>query len=329
MLFRSGDCPDLELELHEYREHCMSFKIIKSIYDYNLIIISLYGSLECFIDNIIRDYLNYLHNKINSYNDLPKAIQDNHFHLSASLMQNLNMHKYSNLKKEAIVANLHSCFNEPDKYRINIDAYLQRTANLRQDMIAKMFARVGISNILEKIASNRHYIIYIKKQYSEMEYPAVSSKVHENKICAMLGELALRRNDVSHGVETEDILSNEILLDYVDFLSAYTEAVVDILITETLPYEVEEGVLLREPYKIFNNEIICVNLEKTPMKVGNTIIARSKSDHSRLRFGQVLEMKYKNNSIIGVTGHGIIDVGIKVDFNAKYNQEFILIQKFL
>ncbi len=54
----------------------------KRKYDYAVVIVSLYGCFEQFVENFIKDYLMLLVDECKEYSKLPEIIIDNHIDLS-------------------------------------------------------------------------------------------------------------------------------------------------------------------------------------------------------------------------------------------------------
>ncbi|NJO02402.1 MAG: hypothetical protein HC880_12580 [Bacteroidia bacterium] len=95
--------------ISKVQEHNQDFKT-KKIFEYKAIVISLYGYLEKFVEDLIVEYLSALNSIVDNYSDLPNQIKNTHFDLSAKLLQNLGLAKYANrTTKEEIIRKLHSC----------------------------------------------------------------------------------------------------------------------------------------------------------------------------------------------------------------------------
>src|SRR3972149_5422065 len=106
--------------LKEFQEHFRS-KNNKAQYDYNTIIVSLYGYLERYIEDLIGEHLDQLSSLVSQFVDLPHSIQKNHLMLSLDLTRRADYQRYaSSVKADDIIAKLHSCFTTPSQYQLNV-----------------------------------------------------------------------------------------------------------------------------------------------------------------------------------------------------------------
>ena len=123
----------LKLDISElkntHKEKIIDFQNIsnsfnKRKYDYTVVIVSLYGCFEQYIENFIKDYLMILVDEYKEYSKLPAVIVDNHINLSIALMGKIEQSKYSGfLSKEQIIKNLNDCI-QYNKYNTRKERYL-------------------------------------------------------------------------------------------------------------------------------------------------------------------------------------------------------------
>ena len=88
------------------------------------------GSFERYIENILVAYLENLCSILPIYSTLPKTIQDNNPILSAQLISNLKLLKYSNENIEEIVSKLNKCLRH-DISELNTIAFTDHNSNFR------------------------------------------------------------------------------------------------------------------------------------------------------------------------------------------------------
>src|SRR5688572_32489652 len=84
LVLQTENCGDGALQIKALQEHFRS-KNNKAQYEYNTIIVSLYGYLEKFIEDLIGEYLSQLTVFVPHFPDLPSAIQEKHLMLSLDL----------------------------------------------------------------------------------------------------------------------------------------------------------------------------------------------------------------------------------------------------
>lgn len=86
-----------------YQEHILEARKKKRQFDYNSIIVSLYGFLEQFIESLIESYLKQLNIIIPLYAKLPEDITKNHIDLSVEFIKHIDELKYK--EKELVTKN--------------------------------------------------------------------------------------------------------------------------------------------------------------------------------------------------------------------------------
>lgn len=313
--------PNEELEdpMTTFKEHFTSFRL-KRVFDYNSTIIFLYGAFEQYIENLIKSYLKFLNKIIHNYNNLPDKILKTHFHFSADLIKNLDLPKYQNaISKEKIVENLHSCSSTPGTYTLNYDAYTYHKANFRFEIINDFYSTVGIEQVSIKIKKHPKIIEYLSENLPDID--TITEQIAFEKI----NDLALRRNDIAHGVQTDTILSNEILYAYLKYFKIYGEALYDIINSETLPYIIDyKADKLNVPINVFNGKIICLRIENVSIAKGDIIIAKSSGSKPKYYSSEIKNLQINRISIQKIKTDTYIDIGIEVNFNAKMNYELFL-----
>jgi len=307
-----------------FQEHISQSISSKKRFEYNTIIVSLYGFLEQFIEAIIVGYLNYLNRIIPSYEDMPSPIKGNHIELSFELISKSSKEKSRNyFSPKIIIQNLNSCLLPGGhNYTINNDAFSLHSANFRVEIINDIFARFGINNISKKIENTTKFCKYLSSRYQERDIKTIKSE----EIFSLLNELADRRNEVAHGVNTDQILSNELLLERLAFLEAFCKGLYEVVYNETLPYKSRfKGIELSEPIKVFNNNIVCFHIKNTHVKVGDLLIAKPAKSSLPYLEDNIREIQINGKKHDEITDDMAENVAFRVDFKAKKNQKYFIV----
>lgn len=290
---------------------------LRSNIDYSAIVILLYGALERYIEDIAKEYLRYLCNLIDSYKSLPQKIRDNHLQKSLDLLNNLKLDKYENIEQAEIIENLYLCqsSDSSSSYKLNFDAYTQHTANFRYKAIHDFFQELGIEKINQQILKNENFKEYLIQNESYTEESLVK-----------INELVKVRNQIAHGQSTDEVQRLEISL-YIDFIEQYIKALQAVLLDQILPFEIQKkGVKLGEVIKVINNSIICVRVSNLTLKIGARIASYNPNAKSYSQ-GKIISIQVDNEDKQQISvNEQPIDIGIKVDFKVKNNQEFYLIR---
>ena len=200
----------------------------KRVYDYDLIIINLYGVLESFVEQIIRAYLLDLEKYIKNYDSLPKAILNNHIPFSADLIKNIDkLDKYKTINKNVVITNLNSCIVDKCNYKINIEAFTHHSSNFRKDAIREIFQNIGFSNITAGIAKSESIEKYFRV-VEGLDDVDIKRKSEESTY-EILMDLIERRNLIAHGLESDNLLSLEILHSYTQYIQALLQGIFNIV----------------------------------------------------------------------------------------------------
>lgn len=318
----TGNPDPLLLKLREL----VSNPVNKRRFDYNSIIVSLYGYLEQYIESLLKAYIRYLNSFIPCYSQFPKPIADNHVALSFNLITKIAQTRYrGTLSKEQIISNLHSCISGSDKYKLNLDAFGLHTANFRSEVIREFFAKIGVSDVMRRLLDNDLFIAYIERTYPHETVEKMMGEGKEALFFYHLDDLAERRNDVSHGVSSQ-MLSNEILLSYIDFFDVFGPSIYEVVRMNAFAHEVEHlGVKIGSPIAVYDNSIVCLCMKGTQIQSGDWLIAETGNASTPFLGCEINEIEVNHVRVKSVEAQPSIDIGIKVEYKAKNTHSFYLV----
>jgi len=315
---------EYEYLLLKLQEHVLDASIKRRRFNYNSIIVSLYGYFEEYIESMLRAYVIHLNSIVPKYQDLPDRITKYQIDLSFRLLSRIEQSRYrSVVTTEQLISNLHSCICNAEKYRINAEAFTHHRANFRIETIQESFARIGISGISQKIKMCSVFVEYLQSLYPGRNVANIRSP----EAFLYLNDLAERRNEVAHGMPPDDILSNEMLLEYINFFDVYGQALYEVVRSESLQYELKyKGIKLGSPIAVLHKgKVVCISVKETAIKVGDLLVAKTASNDYPYLAGEIQELQVDNESYSEVKP--IADVGILIPFKAKINYSFFLIPK--
>lgn len=307
--FDNGSKENILLE--KLSNQIKTFKLAKLQFNYNSIIISLYGSFERFIESCLVSYVERINKLINLYKDLPDVISKNHFTLSLTLINKIEQPKYSGpLRKEDIIKNLHLCINTNEAYQLNKDAFAQHSANFRLQVVEEAFSQVGINQISQKILKTESFRSYYIEKFGESESGFSTSTAFQT-----LNDLAEYRNYVAHGVSSE-IIHNEILVEFLKFFVEYSKALIMVLTNDLLYRELEaKGIELGEITDVFDDgKIVCLMTNKIPLKKGDILIGKNKNSIIK---SDVVSIRLNGQDIDTVDDKDNYEIGVKLKKNFK------------
>jgi hypothetical protein len=318
-------CGDGKQQIKELQEHFRT-KNNKARYDYNTIIISLYGYLERFIEDLVGEYLALIASRVPTFAELPLPIQEKHLSLSLELARKADYQRYAgSVRVDDIVAKLHACFSTPEKYQLNDQAFALHTANFRHSVVAATFALSGIADIGKSLKQTEPFVAFLREEDPERDV-RIYLGGEDDIVFARLNDLANRRNDVAHGTPVDEILSRELLRSYIDFIAAYSTSLALVVHERSLPFMLKHAISLGAPITVINNRIVCVNLPAGQIDVGDMLIAKTQESSRPFRGGPIKEIEQNHIQLKTVNGGPGVQVGMLVDFGAKKNQQFYLVR---
>jgi hypothetical protein len=326
LLMDSQRCGDAKQQVKDLQDHFKP-KNNKARYDYNTIVISLYGYLERFIEDLIAEYLALIASQVPSFSKLPTSIQNNHLELSLDLVRKADYQRNAgSVRVQDIVARLHSCFTTPNKYQLNDQAYAQHTANFRQSVVVDTLNKCGITDIGLGLRQSEPLIDFLRQEDPERDMQAYMA-ASDDIVFARLNDLANRRNDVAHGNLADEILSRELLRTYIGFIEAYARGLALVVYERSLPFLLERSLTLGAAIAVYDHRIVCVNLPAGTISVGDTLIAKTQDTSRPYKAGAIKEIEQNNTQLTTIDGGPDVKVGLLVEFGAKDNQDFYVLSK--
>jgi len=306
-----------------FKDHVLKAVSSKKRLNYNMIIVSLYGIFEHFIESIIVEYMSYLNKVVPSYEELPDSIIKNHLDLSFELISRGIREKSRNHSSaNRIIHKLNSCLSHLEKYEINNEAFSLHSANFRIATINDAFSRLGIKKISDKIRRENLFVEYI----GGVDQGRDTDDIDPDIVFNQLNDLAERRNEVAHGINTDQILSNELLLERIRFVDAFSKSLYEIVYSESLLFKaIYTGVKLGKPISVFNNNIACFSIKNLRIKVGDMLIAEPANASMPHMAGKINEIQINRRNYNEITKDMSDDIAFRVDFKIKDNQTFFLV----
>jgi hypothetical protein len=314
----------LENSLKEFSEHLYSFNTNKKLFEYKAIVISLYGVLEKHIGIWIQEHIDTLPNIIPSYDKLPDRIYKNHFDLSIKLISLISENKFSKneqLRKEDVLIRLSSCINFPSDYKLNSDAFIPLSGNLKHLKIVEAFRLLDIE-LVKKLKNNISFSTFLKEKYGERKYLDYIDK-KSDKLFIIIDNLVSLRNDIAHGVDIDDILGITEFDNYINFLENYGEAIFETLVEKETQYEASflytQIVNIK---KIHGKRLLCFELDNNKIKVGDDIIIKTKDDYFLKK--EILEIQQDNVAFSELNITEKADIGINLGSGITESQTFYI-----
>lgn len=285
--------------------------------DYSLVIVTLYGAFEQYIESFIKNYLMMLVSSISKYSELPDIIIDEHINLSVELIQKIDYPKYVDiLNKEQIIKNLNDCLQD-DKLTLNYEAFCMHSANYRIGEIQKTLKRVGLGDLVNKIKKNEKLRELYVLEKGECDYEGLPLE----SIFSFVNELADRRNRISHGSIT-DILSLSLQKDLIERIKLFAGEMDSLCFENLLKYLVNDCCKIEKIYNVNKKtKLLCFKLENARVTKGDVIIRKKNEKFSfcLIEGIEVSKVAYDQIKVDKPT-----DVAVKLDRYRKEDEEYWL-----
>ncbi|TDO28418.1 MAE_28990/MAE_18760 family HEPN-like nuclease [Sediminibacterium goheungense] len=310
--------PEVEY-LAELVNKFTDFNLEKRVFNYNSVIISLYGFFEKFIEDCLIAYVLALNELVENYNSLPELVRTSHYRLSLAILNKMDQDRYrGGYTKESVIKNLYECITLHESYQLNSEAFSQHSANFRQQVIDQSFTYIGLEKISAVLLKDSIFYNYLLHKLQKTDV----SEISFDEAYFELNDLAERRNEVAHGVPSS-ILSSPILLDYIVYFEYYAVAMVVTLQKNLDIIHLEEyGKRLGEITDVFKNgTVVCFTTNNVEIKVGDILVG--KNEHGIVK-GFIKSIQIDDEFVTSIAG-GDSEIGVELDAKFKKTHQLFLI----
>ena len=317
-------------ETKEEDEKAFIEKVIHSSVPYNATIISLYGNIELFVDEITEVYIDEVYKIVHDYSELPKKMRDKHEMMSGEFLANPNRFNNYGISSIDLIRNLNDCLQGVPNALINKKMILRHGGNLKSEQIFQFLSEIGVDNAKNTFLENDTFVEYyasckeFTKEDAKERLLAIRKESNSlNAIFDELDNLVEQRNQVAHSGKVDEKKSFEYIKNTtIPFLKVFAEVLADILINELVALSFKKNMCnLLDIKDVFNNEVIWLRDSNNALKVGDRIACTNGSQVgwrtiTSIRVGDIAQSKVENGEIKDVT--------IKVDKKVKKNWTFFL-----
>jgi hypothetical protein len=203
---------------------------------------------------------------------------------------------------------------------MNTDALCAHSANFRADIVDEVFGRLGIGGVTRRLHLVSPLTEHLASIYPELQVEALKA---EQKYFH-LNDLAERRNEVAHGNASE-ILSPALIITYVDFVAAFGAALYELVRSHYFELVALHGAKpIGKAIAVYNNEIVCIELNNVEVMVGDMIIPKTGSGVRPCLAGGILELQIDKQAIEVCPPGEAVKVGMRVAFRCKEGYQYFL-----
>lgn len=248
-------------------------------FEYNAIVISLYGFLELFVESIICDYVEELRKMIKKFSDLENGTKEHYRHEMIAMYNRRKTPKLAHLTDSEVSENLYKILHG-DNPIILPEAFFQSGGNYNFKEITACFKALGCTNIKSEIK-----LYDPLRSYFTSNGTSLNSK--DEDLYQKLDDLVSRRNEIAHGSNKGNILSKTILKQYKVFVKVFCESLASYLSDsilrkkwETLAYEARcshmysnNRVQIKGDFPVFKDmNVVQYRIGAKPEYIENTIV---------------------------------------------------------
>ncbi|EPR3505542.1 MAE_28990/MAE_18760 family HEPN-like nuclease [Serratia marcescens] len=207
----------------------LSLRTQRSKFAYNLVIISLYGLLEQFIEGQIECFVRVISARVKKYEELPEKLKSSHPILTLKYAQKNLDDRYKDpndklINHSILIKSLYDSLDcNSERFTVNGKAFSSHSSNFRYDLINNMFQDIGVDRVIERTLSIVSVGDFYKKFFGLDD--TISHSNLTSKISEELLDLVQRRNRIAHGVIEDDILSYALLKEKINFINVLSKAI--------------------------------------------------------------------------------------------------------
>lgn len=303
-------------------------EVTHSSVPYNAMIISLYGNVELFIDEIAEAYIDKIYKLVGKYSKLPKKMREKHEMTSGEYLYNSGRFNNYDITIEEVVSNLNECLQGKANAKMNMKMLLKHGGNLRSEQIFKFFIELGVENIKARFLQNETTVNAYANQkgisFDDAKARLSAQNKEESSINYFeeLDNLVEQRNQVAHSGRVDEKKSlNYIKENTVPFLLLFGKVISEILINDILKLLIDKNMVVEFPIikDVFNSSIIWLELGDNSLSVGDKIIY---TNGQVVGYCKIVSIRVDNKDVSMVESSQNREVTIGVDKKIKKNWKF-------
>ena len=237
-------------------------KLSNSVVLYNAAIISIYGSYELFLDEIMRAYTDYLKRRTREYKVFPEKLKQKYMMKSAEYLSNPQRYEHMGITNESVINALNSsCIQGKTDDLLDV-LLLSHGGNLKTKQLKGLLQEYGFENPIQELIKHKEFskkIIRLPDDDTGDSFPDLDQIVEE-------------RNKVGHGWIVDNRLSFSLLRTrYLPFFSVLCLAVKDLIVSKIIQDFIDDGCMEQFDKLLgswYEGTVIGINNKNYRLKVG-------------------------------------------------------------
>lgn len=284
--------------------------------DHAVSVSQLYLIYESLVHECVSEWLEILSSLV-PYNELTEKVRSTHREGIGYILQNLEGRRFNSISVPAMVKEYQEALSTATTYNLHADAFLLHDRNLKVDELQKMLSCSGLELQLADWFKG-HRLISKHDSLQLIGHATVDKAINS---------LIDRRNEASHATrQVGEILGEDVLIAYIDFLDSFAEALVEGFLHSTLHLQKERGdwsAVGKINYVKPDAKNICVApVESCTLSSGMTVYLRGKHFCCR---AMIEELQLAGQS---VAAHTIalqpVEVGLRLNIETFKGSEIFV-----
>lgn len=300
-------------------------EVTHSSVPYNALIISLYGNIELFVDEIAEAYIDKVYRLVGKYPDLPKKMREKHEMTSGEFLFNPGRFNNFDTTLEDVVSNLNDCLQGKENAKINMKMILKHGGNLRSEQTFKFFTELGVENIKTRFLQSETTVKeYARQKGLSLEDARLRLSTQNQEESSInffdeLDNLVEQRNQVAHSGKVDEKKSLDYIKDNtVPFLLLFGKVISEILVSDIINILINRDMLVKFPEvkQVFNNKIIWFVMGDNSLAIGDMIIYSNGHDVGWCR---VISLRINDKNVLNVDSSVNQEATVGVNKRVKDN----------
>ncbi len=239
-----------------------------SVVLYNAVIISVYGSFELYIDELLKTYIEYLKTRNLSFKNFPPSLQEKQKNKAAEFIGNPGHFSNYGLSIERVISDLLETIINDNSQAVTDKLLISHGGNMKTTQLNTLFSEFGVSNLSVKLKKHKELQRFSRENGLEGE-------IIKPEGFPLLDTIVEERNKVAHGWNIDDRIAFTLLLQkYLPFFRVFCKALNDIIISNIIRDGQTDGKILPfDPIiKVWEKgNIIGINNKDFQLHVGDVL----------------------------------------------------------
>lgn len=181
-------------------------------------ILSLYGFLERYVEDVIIEYVDCLQKHLTKFSHCKIPKYDELIFYTGSKLG--THHKFDSINSMALIDSLQKSIKE-ETVSLIPDVFYSTSGNYSIKNIDDCFKRLGLEQFMNELWRWEPLNTFLKSKYPDGGFEKEKTTV----LYCDIDDIILRRNDIAHGKEITDRLSDTLILERIDFLECLVRAI--------------------------------------------------------------------------------------------------------